>query len=148
VKHIWSVLCTLVITDQTRNNVSLIEVVEQLRVRPHSEKEIKDEVNKGAISASMNLVTLWYRSKHDEAEAGLSRLSFLSPDGQALFGPSTQEIDLTSYQRVRSTVGIQGIPFTVNGDYRFLVEMHDKETDQWEQVASVPLEIIEDASIE
>jgi hypothetical protein len=135
------VLCRLSIVDRQRNNVSLIEVLEQITF------EGKDDPGAGMLGLAfpLEIVSFWQRSAPDEGELFRVRLLIVSPAGEPLNMDDDQlqyDVDLTQYQRFRMIATIPGLPFVGNGLYRFIVQIYDESSEQWEDVASLPLEVV------
>ena len=145
-EHIWSVLCRLSIVDQKRNNVSLIEVMEQLSFV--GETEVESE-HTPALTFPVELVTLWSRSDLKTPEASRARVLMLSPEGEFLNPEGVEyEVDLTEFQRFRAMGKFEALPYVGDGIYRFVVQSLDAEREQWRDVASIPLEIVRENSPE
>ena len=131
-EHIWTVVCEKSITDSRSNNISLINVIEQIRFAP------QEGVQTVPITG-LEVISMWCRSDSNTPETGNSRTTLLSPSGDEL-GQDKTIIDLTKYQRIRRTWMFVGFPFTGAGRYHFVAQR--QIDDQWETVATVPLEII------
>jgi hypothetical protein len=132
VEHVWTVVCQQRIDDKRSNNVSLINILEQVAFV--SEKELN------AIPISLDVVTMWRRSRLDQPEQATARLSLMAPDEQVLL---TQEyaVDLSAIQRLRASGEFNGLPFHGTGTYRFIMEL--QENGEWHTVASIPVDVIE-----
>ena len=131
-EHVWTVVCQLRIDDKQSNNISLINVLEQVTF-------ISEEGPKG-IPIPINVVTMWRRSQLDQPEQATARLSLIAPNEESLF-VQEHNLDLTEYQRLRNTGHFDGLPFSGTGTYRFVMEL--QENGEWHKVASVPVEVIE-----
>ena len=72
VEHIWTVLCKTTAIDQQTNNISLFNVVEELRieVETHDRHAAHPTLSKDlVIPAEMALVSLWKRINANAAAA-------------------------------------------------------------------------------
>ena len=132
--HIWTVICEKSITDSRSNNISLINIMEQIRVAP------KEDIR--GILLELEVVSLWCRSDADQPETGHTRTILCSPIGDELAQSELITIDLTKYQRIRASWKFIGLPYSDDGRYHFVVQR--QIDDQWQTVATVPLEIIRD----
>lgn len=114
-RHIWSVLCNRALLDTQTNQVSLIDVVESLRIRgPRLPSEIDGPV---LVSTTLTLVTLWTRSDMATAERMRGRAVVTTPDGQVLPG-KTLDVDLHSAPRARAFMRLASLPFKGSGEQR------------------------------
>jgi hypothetical protein len=132
-EHVWSVICTVSITDNERNNISLIETLERIVFGTVEDADVP------AIPVGLEVISLWWREEEHSQEERLSRLQFISPSGNLLLEHETP-VDLTKFRRIRSKSLFQGLPFENSGIYRFVIQFLDGEN--WRTVASLPLEII------
>ena len=131
IEHIWSVLCSRSVIDRDSNNISLVEVIEQLQVTGSSA---------GVLPISLELVTLWSRSHPERAAKGLARLAVIAPDGSKS-EPAEYQVNLTSHQRLRGRARIQGLPIRGAGRYQFDVHIKVEGDEDWRKVASIPLDL-------
>lgn len=138
VQHVWTVLCTRSITDSETNNVSLIEVLEQLTIAdPGAAPGVE-----GLVPMPLELVTLWSRETDDRPARGRGRISFERPSGLVRESVSEHDIDLTVSLRVRHRQRFMGIPIREPGRHVFRVELRDDARQNWATVATVPLEVV------
>ena len=135
IDHVWTVLCTRSIIDKNTNNISLLEVLEE--VVAAGEAPTEDRVPELPINAQ--LVTLWARRESSQPTRGRARVTFESPSHKLLF-QREYAIDLTTHSRTRKRALINGLPVPGSGWYHFKVEVRD-EGDTWREVARVPLEV-------
>lgn len=131
-KHIWSVLCETAILSKYSNNVSLIEIVEEITF------SVEGEVQ--GLPLKLSLVSCWHRTSLDQPEDAKERIVLLSPNGEELI---TGEIavDLKEHQRSRNFFNLVGIPFAGSGTYDFVVQFQDSTVTEWQVAAVIPLEI-------
>jgi hypothetical protein len=129
--HVWSVLCLKASIDRETNNISLFDVLEQVRVLPPLERE--------AIIGPFELVSLWTRSA-GHPERGQARVTLRGPSGSLQF-QQTQEIDLREYRRMRARLRVSVIPIEGAGTYHFSVEVPQVSTEDWAEIAEIPLDV-------
>lgn len=134
-RHIWSVLCRQATVDKATNNLSLLDVVEQLNVRVGSPKPGY------MVPFESALVSLWSRDDLAIPETHFARLRLRAPDGSITEG-STLKVNLMQTARSRWIARHSTIPITTSGLYEFLVEVQNDQTQEWHQVASTPLQVI------
>ena len=137
-RAVWAILCENTIIDQRSNNVSLIEVIDELTIpapAPEPMTETKGEPRK---FFDADLVVLWARSKLDLPEKAQMRSKIVAPNGgEARSGES--EVDLTENIRLRSIGRIAGLPpFTQAGEYRIKIEAKESDS-EWQEVFELPL---------
>ena len=134
ISHAWTVICDKSIIDRETNNISLYVLEEISIISPPREP--------GAIiqvAIQISIVSLWYRTDHDQPARSQTRISLISPD-KTTIASMDSEIDLDTYYRARTIGIINGLPVEESGRYYFRVELLKNE--QWEQVACVPLQVI------
>lgn len=132
--HVWTVLCSLTVTDAERNNVTLVEVIEQVTYQSIATQKDVAEI----VPIVCDLVSMWIRSEINTPEVQRGRTVLVGPSNE-IIQQEEYEINLQSIQRLRLTTKIQGLPFVGNGSYHFLVEEFQSHTDSWLRVAKVPL---------
>jgi hypothetical protein len=133
-QHIWTVPCRFSTIDRQSNNVSLIEVLEEITVPT----VLPQQPDVGIVPAIFDVTTLWSRENDEQPESGFGRMSFLSPAGQTVF-TNEYEIDLRENRRFRSIGRVLGFPAQVSGRCHFRVDRRRSANDDWEQVAMVPV---------
>ncbi len=131
IEHVWSVLCLRSVIDKESNNITLYEVVEQIR----GGGALKD----GVALIQLELVTLWSRSDSTQPTQGRARVQLIAPDGKEHPEVQVYNVDLTSSPRVRQRLRMGGIPIRGTGNYIYQVEV-EKDSD-WDVVARIPLDV-------
>lgn len=134
IDHIWTVPCRQAIIDRDTNLVSLLNVIEQVTIpeKPRSE---------GIVPVQVEVVSLWQRSDPGVPSESRARVTFRSPTGEDL-AAGEFELDLSQWQRLRTRHCFRGLPVREEGQYRFSVELWQGSGAQWEEVASIPMEIV------
>lgn len=124
------------VIDKESNNMSLIDIVEQLQARgPRPQPG-----GRAAIPLNAEVVTLWSRTNNDVPVMGYSRTTLENPSGGQMI-EILSDIDLTAHNRRRMRGKIELLPVPENGMYLIKVFQRTEETADWEQVAKVPLEV-------
>jgi phage-related baseplate assembly protein len=136
IHHVWTVLCWRSSIDQARNNISLLEIVEEMTLRNIP----TESLSKGVLSPiELQLVTLWTRGDPDSPCSGKGRIQFLNPSGDVL-SEVERNIDLQNSMRRRLILAIEGLPLKgEEGRYIFRVQLQEGEA--WKDVAQIPLEV-------
>ena len=93
-----------------------------------------------AVPLNGDLVTLWSRTNNEVPALGYARTTFETPSGVILIDYQS-EIDLTAHNRRRIRGKIEMLPVPENGMYLFKVFLKTEETANWDQVATLPLEV-------
>ena len=121
IEHIWTILCSRVITSLETNNVSLIEVTEELVLDVGAAGDQKStELSVIPLPLNLVLVSLWSRIEDDEPIVGTAKDIFLTPSGRTL-GEQKFKIDLSDHIRMRTMRNLIHLPIPVkeSGKYRF-----------------------------
>src|SRR5882724_6999464 len=92
IEHVWSVLCRSSTIDRQTNNISLLEVVEAIRIEWRGFPTVS--------LTPMKIVSLWTRDTVNTPARGQARVYVTSPGGHNSLH-QVQEIDLRQYRRVR-----------------------------------------------
>lgn len=134
IDHVWTVLCSNVVTDKETNNLSLIETVEQWNISTDAEFPL-------VIGNPIILATLWSRSDLDTPTKGMAKISLIAPSGKVRELPLF-EVDLSIHRRLRGRHQFQGIEVEESGKYLFRLELVDDGGGGGPTlVAEIPLEI-------
>lgn len=150
--HVWSVLCYKAPIDKDTNEVSLLNVVENLTIHT-TEAELQKRVEslKEGEQAllpppgNLELVSWWVRSDFDIPEEGVrARVALRLPDGREQL-TEERTIDLQERSGFRLKYRVPGIPFGGVGAYWFEVQQcemsEDQTADGWRIMARVPLRV-------
>ena len=131
-RHVWSVLCQDAVIDRDSNAVSLFKCLAGFAA-----KFIGPELPTD-MPAFCKLATLWIRSDVLVPEKVLSRIRYLTPQGESV-NEVTHEVDLSVHVRSRNVLSLQGLPYRGDGEYEFVVETQDD--DEWHIAVRVPVQI-------
>lgn len=136
IEHVWSVLCTRSLIDRETNNISLIDVVEQMTINAPPPPEGAE----GLAPLQFELVSLWSRRHDDKPVQGRARIRFFRPSGPV--GAVTEiSVDLMTFRRTRARSRISGLPIREAGRHSFEVDVWDEEHKEWRGVARIPIEV-------
>lgn len=135
----WALLCSTSLIDKERNNLSLINVVEQITLAAQG-----SEFGAWArMQPPMQLVSLWRRNEAELPERGKQRVLVVAPNGEIperVTPPPEIDVDLDRFRRYRIRTAVTHFPVCGPGTYEFRIE---KRTDngEWEPAGSVPLDV-------
>ena len=144
-EHVWSVLCDRSVIDRSSNQVSLLNVVESLKLfvdKEELERLRKPDTNSDeapSFRRRMHFVTWWVRSDLDTPETVPIRLVVTSPRGERA-GTVPGTVDLSDKSGYRIQIVIDGLKFLGEGRYWFAVEQ-EVAAEEWREVARVPLTV-------
>jgi len=149
---LWALLCQTSAIDRDSNNMSLFNVMEEVRFPTNApvvpmESEDQTEAAVPALG-QFQLVILWSRSHESVGEKSRVRIRVLAPGSEKTLTIGESEVDLNQFLRLRQRVNFSGIPLPtpepVAGTYEFIVEA--KSTDrEWEEMDRVPLRMVIDS---
>jgi hypothetical protein len=131
IDHIWTVVCSASVVDRNTNNISLFNVIEQIRIPAHYQPD-------SAVAIPLDVSTLWSRHEIDTPSQERARLSLLSPSNEEL-RQQDFEIDLRESARHRSRIHFNVLPVGGHGKHVFRVELWNEQEAEWECVADIPV---------
>lgn len=138
-RHVWSVICSKSVIDNDSNNISLFDVIEEVRIELR--KEVTPDITShGAISFNFEWVTLWARAEFGKPTKGQVRDCVLDPSGKVI-GEREYEVDLSKHERFRIRRMLQNPLFQVSGQYQFCTQVKGEKQGIWNDVSSVPLTV-------
>ena len=135
IEHIWSIACERSTTDRETNNLSLLNILEQVNLLGPA----PDPAAKMALPLHFELTSLWCRSNPDQAEESIGRIKMRAPNGAEIL-ESEFPVDLTQNIRMRTQMRSIAFPLLGTGRYTFTVEIR-RADGNWEHVARIPLQV-------
>lgn len=135
--HIWSVLCYKGCLDTYTNQVSLLDVIENISLKPEGPIPQGDV----RIPMPMSVVSLWTRSDYDVPETFETRLVLKVPNGSVLATKEIIKADLQSHTRIRTFARLQAFPYQGPGLYKYIVEYRGMPNVPWQAVATIPVDV-------
>ncbi len=133
IHHVWTVLCSRSVIDSERNNISLLDVIEQINV-------VGPAPPPGNVLLQSELVSLWARSDPKTPANSEGRIRLIGPDGKQLT-QSLFPVNLTAFERLRTRATISVIPILSSGRYWIAVDLRENGEDAWKEVARVPVNV-------
>jgi hypothetical protein len=138
-KLLWVVFCERTVIDSGTNNVSLINLIEELhpaRPTPEQLKEAGDRTVYAGFQCA--LASGWTRSKATKPEQAQIMLRLFDPKGQQCL-ELQQPLNLRDNPRARVVANSPGVPIVVEGLYVWRVYV--RQSRRWQEVGSVPYEL-------
>ncbi|MCX6702596.1 MAG: hypothetical protein NTW60_01900 [Candidatus Wolfebacteria bacterium] len=142
IQHRWSIICSGVSIDQQSNNLSLFNIIEQIRIPKNHLVEIKEGGEKKlVIPVPFNLINLWSRASSDVAEKVDVEIKLIDPSGKARkVGAFTLKFD-SKIERIRSKSQYSGIKASSSGVYTFRMYVKEKGQEDFRDIGSVHLNV-------
>ena len=131
-RHVWSLLCNKILTEQGRDSLSFIGAIEGITIA----SEPPPEGERFNIPVQMSLVTYSIRSNVDVPESGEARFTLVDPDGNEI-PPNSIDIEFDNV-KTRVILEMDVLPFAGPGWYEFKVEFKGSDSDHYEHWASIP----------
>jgi hypothetical protein len=140
-EHVWSVLCSRAIRDESNKMVSLMDCLDRIEIAGEVPPVNVDQPNMiGPLS--LYLVSYWYRTNISEPETGTFRATLVGPNGIVSKRVMESAVPLLEGPSVNSIVNIGVIEFFGWGYYFFEVHMQSADG-QFIRVARLPLDFKE-----
>lgn len=139
-QHIWSVLCRSSQIDKDTNNLSIINVFEQLKITL-DQKGPEEKIESVNIPIGYEIVSLWVKESQEKRVKAEILLEIIDPQGKILKTfPQTGEMPETM-KRLRTRFRIQGLGITMSGIYKFVIKIKEEGKRDFRIVSEVPLEV-------
>lgn len=133
-KHRWSILCQSSNIDRESNNLSIFNILEELRVTPPSQ-----DAKQIVVRMPVQLITLWEKQTAKGTATSNVAIELVDPKGNIL--PTVSYVLATPQKRLRFVVNMDGIKVTESGEYMFKIRIRNDEKDIFEEVGEVPLQV-------
>ena len=134
IEHMWSILCTKTLIDSEKNNISIIEIIEELSVENFTKP--------GIIQIDYEIMSLWYRDKTKKKESVEYKINLVTPSGTGKGGPDVKCVFESGIQRNRPRVVFEAFPLEELGIYKFQI-LEKKSNDKFLEVAFIPITVKE-----
>jgi len=140
IEHGWTIFCERTIVDRETNLVSLLNILDQLRMEgpplPKGENAV--------LPVNFEIVTLWQRQDKAKPERGVMKMSVHDSDGKLVGKPHELDLDLSGNPRFRTTVKVNGLACTGPGDYQVRIEFREDGVADWRLATTAILQILHD----
>jgi hypothetical protein len=139
-RHQWTILCSQATVNSLTNNISLIEVIDEITVPvdPNVDLTIGFPVDT-IVPFLSTLVSSFERDDRNTPERLIGRSSLVSPAGRT--HDNNFDVDLSAHQRVRCLITQNGVPIREPGTYVFRVALQDL-SGAFTDVSSFSLQVI------
>lgn len=141
----WAVLCSQSLVDNQTNNISLVNLIEQIKF----EGEIKDKSKTfnseegEMIQVSMELVSRFRKLVSPEEIINFEcEVDFFDPNGKKLATFNNEILLDIGIQNLRMRFGIAGLKVTKSGLYNFVIMLREKGVKSYAEFGKVPLDVI------
>lgn len=142
INHIWSILCRRSVIDQETNNISLYDVLEQLKIDLKIKKGQEVKITKVGIPIDYEIVSMWVKPKDVKEFSGTVLVECLDTEGKQIKKFELPMDIPANLRRMRSRLRIKGIEIDKEGVYTFKVNYKSKSESDYKHVADLPLEIV------
>lgn len=140
VDHVWSVLCSRAVIDKETNNVSIQNILERVTVGAEPEPGL-------ALPIEHEIITFWTRGDLESPERATMRIKYVTPSGHE-FAVHQQDIDLTKHANYRTRVRSLTLRYVETGRHFFNIELKPESVEEWRRVASIPIDMRFDPSLQ
>lgn len=146
-KPIWSILCQQQSVDSVSNNMSLFNILEEVRFELNMEEVDKLKYTPGfdpslPITLPFNsyLVILW-KNYSNNPTLGFTVKIVMKDPKEKILRETTQEINFQANKvRLRSIFNLAGMPLTEPGEYIYSI-MAKNENGEFEELDYIPLNV-------
>ncbi len=148
IKHAWSVLTQSSVIDQTSNNLSMQNIIEQLQVNI-SEKasaafklEHPEIGNVLPVNFPMQIISLWRSINPNVIPFGDVEIDVFDNIGDLVQKINFKLQFEAGKGRMRTLITIPAVNITDTGLYLFKVKLKEDEQDLFTEVAEIPFEVL------
>lgn len=140
IKNIYSILCESSIIDKDTNNLTINNVLEQLKINvAFNGKQPPQDSLKINIPIKYEFISLWKRDNITQNETHEIELTISDPNNNLIQSfPQKFQFE-KGLNRHRSIFKITGFTATISGTYKFNIKI--KVDNTFKEFAEVPLEV-------
>lgn len=145
IKHLWSLLANKSLVDPDSNAMTIVEVLEELRIdiqlkdNPFMKKYDEKQINSFPIG--FELVEVFYREKKGEAKTISTHIEVVDPS-ERMLGVFDNLVEFKpEHNRIRTRIKFDSIGVTKSGVYTFKVYLKQNENAKKELVSEIPLNV-------
>jgi hypothetical protein len=114
-RHLWTILCERAAIDPDTNNVTLIEIIEDVTVDVETNQDLTKPLSKSIVlPTSWMIVAAYERDDMTKGEKVDGELQLVSPAG-VKFGGASFSIDLSEHLRIHYLLKMVGFPVSEQG---------------------------------
>lgn len=139
IQHIWTILCSSSSIDSQTNNVSLYNIIEEVgfQLQPTNGQQVNFSEKKG-LPFNMEVVSLWKRTNQENLVAD-AKVELLDPSNQKMQEALYKLEFKPQHQRMRFIIKMNGITITSQGEYNFSILLKEDGSDNFKEVARIPI---------
>lgn len=142
IQHAWSIFCSGISIDQQKNNLTLFNIIEQIKISKNRLIKLeKDGKKQLAVPAELTLVSLWRRIKSSTAEKANVKIKIIDPDGEER---QVEEYELNfapKIERIRQISKWAGFKVSSSGIYTLKVFLKTEDQKTFEEVGNSYLKV-------
>ena len=136
--HRWSIACETSTIDSGTNNISLINILEELQFSFDKEKVKGNFV---VLPISLAIVSFWDNNLQMKGKLDYA-MSFLSPKGKELWQIKPEIKDEINKDRFRTIMNINGLKTLLeSGQYQFVIKQRQNSKEDYKKIANIPIVI-------
>lgn len=136
ITHAWTVLCEKVFEDHESGNATLVGTFGNIST------EVPEDYDGGRvrIAISCNLMSMWIGEGAGTSSAFM-RVRYSTPAGDLSVLSEDEEVTLAENMYHKSRGIVDHVIAESNGLHHFLIELRQSGSDEWVEVAKLPLVI-------
>ncbi len=138
IKNIWSILCKQSIIDRETNNLSILDILEEIKVNINPEKSLKIKDIDIPININYEFISLWKRDTSSSVEKFTLQLSIHDPQKKVIKTFNQEVIFQQGITNHRSIFRISGFLATTSGEYLFKIKVLENQKENYQEI---PLKI-------
>lgn len=143
IKNLWTIPCQSSTVDATSNNLSLINIVEQIQIGKHGSNG-KIAIPERGESAPINfqIISLWERLADLQNDIPFDvEIHILDPESKVLSKNNLTFLMPKGKERTRSIINISGFKITIPGKYSIEIYARDNSKSKFEKVSESSITI-------
>ena len=142
---LWSIVCSSTIVDKDTNGISLINIIERLKITIKASVDIEKKKEKlGWYTTPINLrVASHFYRKEQETDLSFNfQLLVVDPDNKVLGSKAEGSLAFPKKLiNLRMIAALNGLPVTKSGTYYIVVRMKDVGETDYIEIRRIPIEI-------
>jgi hypothetical protein len=139
IEHVYTIICTKTATDSETNQLTLIDVIEEIGVQVTEEPPPPEQLIIVPLEAV--IVSYWVKTSEDGVNRGRVKLSIRAASGKEFHGEGEFVVDLSQAAGTRASGKIGGVPFSGEGLYLLRVMLQRDGEADWSEVGKYPFRV-------
>lgn len=147
IKHSWSIICQSSVIDQQTNNISIHNVLEQFTAE-HSKAEIElfrknnPAIGRGIpVNFTFQMISLWQSQNPKIQPTADVRIELFDSIGDSMQKAEFKLAFEAGKARMRTIITSPFLVVSETGLYHFKVSIKEAGSDDFAEVAEIPLEV-------